>query len=221
MIPETIGALLAFLGLVAPGLVYQLLRERSRASVAETAFREASRVALVSLVLTLATFGVLAVARLIKPTWIADPGRWLRQGNSYFVDNYGLVVRTGVIAITIACLFALAADWIVRQLAPGQGKVSKTSVWFKVLRTDRPKNKVPWIHVHLKSGVDYWGFVGYYSAEMSQLDRELSVTGPDLQYRAMVGGEKRNLDNNWKAVVIPAHEIEYMRVQYLPKKGSR
>lgn len=49
MTPQTMGALAAFLALVAPGIVFELRRERRRARRAETAFREAARVALGSL----------------------------------------------------------------------------------------------------------------------------------------------------------------------------
>src|SRR4051794_36503051 len=114
MIPETVGALLAFLGLIAPGLIYQLRRETRRASITETAFREASRVALVSLGLTTAALAAVAIVRAVEPAWIADPGVWLRQGNEYFVAHYRLVLRTAIIVVGLACSLALLADWIVR-----------------------------------------------------------------------------------------------------------
>lgn len=215
MIPDTIGALLAFLGLVAPGLLYQMRRETRRAAIADTAFREASRVALTSLVFTVAGFGVLSIVRAARSGWVADPTAWLRQGHAYFVDHYRLVLQTAVIEVGCACLLAVIADAVVRRVVPGQGEVSKTSVWFQVLRADRPAGKVPWLHVHLKTGADYWGFVGYYSAEMAQLDREISLKGPDLQHRATATAEKKRLDD-WDAVVISASEIEYLRVQYVP-----
>ena len=49
MAPDTLGALLAFLVFVAPGLCFELLRERRRPALEQTAFREASRIALTSL----------------------------------------------------------------------------------------------------------------------------------------------------------------------------
>lgn len=221
MIPETIGAFLAFLALVAPGLVYQLRRESVRASVAETAFREASRVALVSFVLSAAALAALAVVRLIHPAWMPDPGEWLRSGNSYVVRHYRLVVRTAVLAVATSCLLALAADLVQRRFGSAHGNVSKTSIWFRVLRDERPPHRVPWVHLHLKSGADYWGFVGYYSAEMPQLDREISITGPGLQYRASQGAATVELDGDWHTVMIAASEIEYAKVTYLPEQAAR
>ena len=217
MIPDTLGALLAFLGLVAPGLVYQLRREKTRASLTESSFREASRVALVSLSATLTALGVLALLRSAEPTWMPDVGAWLRHGNSYFVDHYRLVFRTALVEVALACALAAAAAWGLGEFSGTQGHVSKRSIWFAVLRSDRPSGKVPWVHVHLKSGADYWGFVGYYSAEMAQLDREISLIGPDLQYRAPNTDAVRQLDANWETVIIAAADVEYIKVNYLPE----
>lgn len=218
MIPETIGAFLGFLGLIAPGLVYQLRRETSRATDPETSFREASRVGLVSLALSIIALSVLAIVLGTHPAWMPDPGAWLRTGEGYFVAHYRLVVRAALVEVALACGLALLADQVVRWISPGQGQVSKTSVWFRVLRVERPRGKVPWAHVHLKSGADYYGFVGWYSAETAQADREMSLIGPDLQYRAAGAQDARTLSPGWQCVVVAATEIEYMKVDYLPAK---
>jgi hypothetical protein len=217
MIPETIGALLAFLGLVAPGLVYLLRRESRQAGVAETAFREASHVALLSLALTAAATAILALVHECRPEWFVDMGAWFRAGNAYVPAHYRLVIRMAVIEVILACLLALLADWLVRRFRPGQGQVSKTSVWFQVLRVSRPAGQVPWVHAHLKSGADFWGFVGHYSAEQEQADREISLTGKDLKYRAPGETAVKTIDGDWRTVVIPAREIEYLKVDYVKK----
>jgi hypothetical protein len=59
VVPQTIGALASFLALVAPGIVFELLRERRRAGARESAFHEASRVAVSSLAFTLAATMIL------------------------------------------------------------------------------------------------------------------------------------------------------------------
>ena len=72
MIPTNWLTVVLFLVLVAPGLLFDLLSERRRASVTESAFREASRVILASLIFDLFAFAVLAVIQTVKPRWIPD-----------------------------------------------------------------------------------------------------------------------------------------------------
>ncbi|MBV9487202.1 MAG: hypothetical protein JO246_14225 [Frankiaceae bacterium] len=140
----------------------------------------------------------------------------LQQGNAYFVQHYRLVFRAGLIELAISTVLAAVAAFGMSKLGQNAGQVSKRSVWFAVLRSDRPSGQVPWVHVHLKSGADFWGFVGYYSAEMPQIDRELSLVGPDLQFREKGDGDIKPLDDNWKSVIIAASEVEYLKVNYVP-----
>lgn len=217
MIPETIGALLAFLGLVAPGLVFQLAREKSRSTLTETSFREASRVALASLGISGTSTALLALVRAVHPNWMPDPGSWLTDGDAYFASHYRLVLRALLLEVVLACALAAGIAWCIARSDKSPGEVSKRSVWFTVLRTNRPKGKVPWVNLHLKSGGDYWGFVGHYTSDMPQVDREISLIGPDLQYRAPGARTIKKLDANWETVVIAASEIEYMKVNYEPE----
>jgi hypothetical protein len=217
VIPETVGALVAFLGLIAPGLVFQLRRESRQAALKETPFREASHVALWSFGLSSAAFGALALLRWIKPGWMPDAGEWLRSGNVYFVDHYRLVIRAAVIHVGVACSLAVLLDHLIRKMRPGQGTVSKTSVWFQVLRADRPAGTVPWVHIRLKDQGDFWGYVGYYSAEQAQEDRELSIIGPHLSFRAPGTTDVVEYSaDEWASVVVPAREIAYLKVEYRP-----
>jgi hypothetical protein len=62
VIPQTILSLVAFLFLVAPGILFELRRERRRPGRKETAFREAARTALASLLFSVAAVLVLLVA---------------------------------------------------------------------------------------------------------------------------------------------------------------
>ena len=78
MVPETTGALLAFLGLIAPGLVYTLLRERRRPPEKMSAFREASRAALTSLGFIVVSLAVL-VPLSLAGDWLPDIQQWLED----------------------------------------------------------------------------------------------------------------------------------------------
>src|SRR6476620_7509987 len=83
MIPETLGAILVFLAFIAPGLSFELLRERRRPSIEETAFREASRIALTSVLFSGCALVLLGVIRAVHTSWLVDPGAWLVGGNAY------------------------------------------------------------------------------------------------------------------------------------------
>jgi Family of unknown function (DUF6338) len=84
MIPETFAALYAFLGLVAPGLIYQILREKRRPAVDETAFREASRIALTSLVFTTVATLLMTLLGVVAPGLFPDIAAWITTGKTYF-----------------------------------------------------------------------------------------------------------------------------------------
>jgi hypothetical protein len=146
---------LSFLGLVAPGLVFQLLRERRRALRSETAFREASRVALTSFLFTSMSLTILAAVRALWPPAAPDVGRWLREGTHYFTVEYSLVVRTLLIEVAVACLLAVFADWLLKGRA--HGRIVGSSIWFLLLRRERPKGKIPWLHLRLNEGTDFFG----------------------------------------------------------------
>lgn len=92
MIPEGFATFLTFLGLVAPGLVYQLVLERRQPRRGETTFREASRIALTSLAFTVTSLLALAIAqRFFAPArWLVDipaliEGRWTYVGKNVLV----------------------------------------------------------------------------------------------------------------------------------------
>lgn len=62
MIPQTVGALIGFLIFIAPGVLWELLRERHRPPLDGSTFREAARVALMSVVLSGLAIAVVAGA---------------------------------------------------------------------------------------------------------------------------------------------------------------
>jgi uncharacterized membrane protein YdfJ with MMPL/SSD domain len=70
LVPTTWLALLFFVLLVAPGLLYDLLAERYRAKAGESVFREISRTVLASLIISTLSFSILLAIRLMRPAWM-------------------------------------------------------------------------------------------------------------------------------------------------------
>lgn len=94
MIPETIGAVVGFLIFIAPGVLWELLRERVRPPMDGSPFREASRVALMSVVLSGSAVVVVAGARALWPPLLLDPGALIRDGGQYVGQEYARIAWT-------------------------------------------------------------------------------------------------------------------------------
>lgn len=212
MIPETLGAFLAFLGLVAPGLAFQLLRERRRPSIEETAFREATRIALTSLVFTVAALGVLALLHSGGALLVPDAAEWMRRGNAYLHDNLGLVSRTLLLELVIALGLVAFVDWILRRSAPG--RIVPGSIWFQLFRQRCPDGATPWLHVKLEDDTEVWGYVGDYTPDQKLDNRELTIIGPKLQYRRGDGTVNEPLDS-WSSISVRGATITWMKVTYV------
>lgn len=212
MIPETLGALLAFGAFIVPGLAFELLRERRRPVIEETAFREASRIALTSILFTSAAVVVVSGIRAVNSTWIIDPAQWLREGQAYPQNNLFLVAATLILVMAVSTLFALVVDWFFRRSVPG--RIVPGSIWYSVFRHHRPEGAKPWVHLRLSDDTEVWGFAGDYTPDHSLENRELLVEGPKLQYRRK-GKDVNTLLTNWSFLSVRGDEITWMKVQYV------
>jgi Family of unknown function (DUF6338) len=217
MVPDTLGAVLAFLGLVAPGVAFELLRERRRPTIEETAFREASRIALTSLVFTLGAGAILLLAYLAGAPFIADPAAWLRNGTAYALDNLGLVSFTMLLQVSLALALAVLADWVFRRSAPGH--VVPGSIWFQLFRNRRPDGATPWVHLRLTDETEIWGYADDYTPEQKLDNRELTLVGPGLQYRRKGATGNQELDR-WAAICVRGDQITWLKVMYVSNDSS-
>lgn len=224
MVPQTIGALASFLALVAPGIVFELLRERRRAGGRETVFREASRVALSSLAFTVASTAILLAVHAATSKWFG----WkvfvdlqaLVAKPDYAKQNVALIAYSAVAELALACLLALAVDLVLARRRQQTSSVGRQSAWVRVFREDRPKNAVCWVHVMLEDGSSFFGFLRSYDAAGDPDKREIVLEGVKLTYVGVPvsGGEDvqtKVIGQDWERVVIPSARIKYLRVQYL------
>ena len=217
MIPETVGALYAFLGLITPGLVYQLLRERARPALDERAFREASRIALTSAVLTTMSLSTLALLSLSKPEWFADAREWLTNGQSYVVANEALVARTVLFVVVLACIYAVLAHLIATFVASRQKtRIVKTDVWYQLFVEDVPSDRVPWVFLRMKDGTRLWGHVDFFTVGKPIAGREMSLKGPKLGVKDPAADAIKT-EEYWRRISVRASEIALMKVTYEPK----
>ncbi|QFZ16888.1 DUF6338 family protein [Saccharothrix syringae] len=218
--PQTLGALLSFLALVAPGIVFELLRERRRAGYQETPFREASRVALGSLVFTLLSCGLLVAANaLLRADVLVDLDRLVAGGAAYARANLFPITFSVVSELALACALATLTDLLLARRRREVNSVDQQTAWRQVFRRDRPPNTLPWVHVQLTDGTSFFGFLRSHTTSGVQEERELVLQGTGMVYagKAPNGSDEHVEDvigERWARVVIPATQIRYLRVQY-------
>ena len=214
MVPEGVATLYAFLGLVTPGLVYQLLRERARPALEETSFREASRVALTSGVLTTLAIGTLV---LLQPNWLVDWREWLRQGDEYVKANPELVAWSVLAAVVLACIYALLTNIIAGVLSRfGKTPIENSDVWYQLLVDDVPKGTVPWVGIKTDKDVWLWGHVDFFTVGKSLDDREISLKGPGLAVQD-TGSADPHVESYWQRISVKASEVRLLKVAYEPR----
>lgn len=224
MIPQTMGALAAFLALVAPGIVFELRRERRRARRAETAFREAARVALGSLVFTMSSVLVLTASQAVSGGKLfLDAEAWLSAGDAYARQHLTLIVLTFAVELALACGLAVAFDLVLGRYGRERASVRQWSAWMEALRLDRPSGTRPWLHVVLDDGSSFFGYLRSYTPSGPMAERELVLEGESLTYQGKpLGGgtefEKKVIGDTWHRVVLAGSKITYVRVCYIHRK---
>lgn len=212
MIPNTFGGLLAFLGLVAPGITFYLVLERRSPHQESSAFREISTVALASLVFTLAAVGCLLLLHSVAPAAVPDISNWIRQGNRYFADHPSTVLLGLALDVIVACAFGAGCAWLATRKS--EADISNVGAWYRVLRQERPRGTRPWLHIRLDDETEFWGYLRHYTPDDSADVREIVLGGTTLAWRRKEDRARSSIGDNWDAICINADRIQYIRVIY-------
>lgn len=179
---SSLAALIGFLLLSAPGLVYEAVREKCRPAIEHTPLREAGRVTLASIVSTGTAAALLALVRL-QFTWMfPDPAEWATSA-TYRQGNWLLGARTVVIGVALACSLAALAAWLLHRKA---ARMRPDPVAWLATHEVKPKPSRISAHVKLISGVVYTGILrgidysGDPGARTVALDEPLLLDGVPL-----------------------------------------
>lgn len=220
MPPNSWVAAVLFIGMVAPGLLFDQLSESRRALPSESTFREASRVVLSSVIFTGIPITLIGAIRgIFSPTWLPDPGQYWRGGSNYFRDHYQLPLYTSLTVIVSAFLLAYAANFALTRLEDA-ARIVRRSAWNQVFSRDCPKDREPLARVRLDDGSAYEGFIRATSPDVETSDRELILEGPCL--RSKTGDNKFTLiPNQWERVVLKNSDIKSITVAYWNKDQLR
>jgi hypothetical protein len=209
--PSSWLALLLFFVVIAPGLLFDLLSERRRAGLTESAFREVSRVILSSLVFSGFAISVLVAVRVVRPAWIPDPRRLLQHGN-YFSDNYGLVSRALAIEVVIALIAACFTHLIISH-RQGGASIRQVSAWTQVFKREKPPCHDAYVRVRLNNGTTYYGTVANFTAGPDAEGRELILAEP-LYAKPNMADRPSPIPGVYQRVVISGDAIEVLSVEY-------
>lgn len=217
MTPDGWSTALAFLLFVAPGIVFDLLSRHRRTEVDESSFREASRVALSSLVFSLpaSALVVLVSTQLDRVTRAAHR---LASGNAVLISADGLVILLVMLAeLALACLFAVITHLALRASAKSSD-IELISAWTRVFRRDCPAGHDAYVRVKLTSGSVWTGRVVGSSPDLELDNREL-VLAPPLTSRGPTG-DLTPLAPEYHRVVLTGGEIASLAVQYRRSRSA-
>lgn len=164
MTPDGWSAALAFLLFVAPGIVFDLLSRRREPEANESAFREASRVALSSLVFSLPALAVVVLVstRVHRVTRVAHR---VASGDVVLFSVVGFIILVVMLVeLALACLFAYVTHRVLMH-SSDSSDIDRISAWKKAFRHDRPADHEVHVRAKLKCGSVWTGRVVSYTPD--------------------------------------------------------
>lgn len=216
MIPGTTGAIVGFLFFVAPGLVWELGRERKRPALEGSTFREISRVALMSVVFTVSAIGVLALVRTAWPEALVDVEQWIRRPRSYERQNLDKIAWSAVAELVIACALAWAFSGFPMPWKRGNraAMVAAPVTW--TVLSDGVKDCVPFVSARCTDGATYTGRC--LGVDVTGENRYMALCPPITVARG--GRDPAALDSDWKRLLLPVEDVRVLTVKWVPAAGA-
>lgn len=178
MIPTGVATVVAFFFFVAPGLLAEILLDRYRPNRTDTAFREASRVVLIS-----APFSIVGsvlvycfVWWFVNPHWTNLLDTWAVAGKPPSGEAVLVLIGMAVAEVVMACFLAWqASDIWGDSLYPGS-TISPENPW-KLAMTPE-EGFVTIATVTLSDGSQYQGKVATISSDLAWANREITLQPP-------------------------------------------
>lgn len=208
MIPSTLAAVVAFLLLLAPGIVWELQRARYLPSVKETALIEASRIVLASM-----TASLVAAVPLLPFLWVplyemalnADGD--LSAAPAAVVPYMGGALAHSLMACGLVLVFC-AFKW------PGKAPMVSMPVWHLALEKWRPSGSLdPRLVVELLDGTVWRGALLAFDAGPEDNQRCIAL-GQPLTRRHVEEDGFKPIQERRHAVILAETQIKSIQVSY-------
>ncbi|MGP3917699.1 DUF6338 family protein [Nonomuraea sp. 10N515B] len=212
--PTSLSALLLFVVLQLPGLVYVLVWERKAPHRRPSAFRETAQVVFGSVLAELAVLALFFAVHAVVPAATPDVDRLVREGSKYAISHWVSLTWWGIALLTAATLLAAAAAW----WTAARPHPSTQSAWFHLF-ADRPQRmageygKLPEARVCclLDDGSQMEGKLAWFSRLSSDVtDRDLILLAPLVRWDE-TGGEQALTSH---AVCLSARSVRAVQVRY-------
>lgn len=214
MTPEGWGSALTFLLFVAPGIVFDLLSRSRRVGADESAFREVSRVALSSLLLSLFAAAPVGLIASQLPL-VMQAARAAEAGDVIWLSGEGAALLGVALAqLAVSCALAYGLHSFLKRFGHGQHIVPE-SQWSRVFRRDCPPGHDIYVRAKMNGGAVWTGRLLGFSPDLEVDHRELvlgqpmRMRGPDRKKDSLV-----EVPTDYQRVVLRGTEIASFTVQY-------
>lgn len=229
--PSTVLGLVLFLCFITPGLIFELLRERSRPARQYSVLRETSVVVVASVSFTVPAVLLLLLIRSyinrrspdLENRWFPHFYALARAPAQYSASHLTQVVFFILATIALAGLLALVADQTLCQVYPSSGEVRNNPLLFDVLDGPyRPANAKSVIAaVELKNGAIIHGAI---LGHESKTDQTLAWLA--LRRHSQIDYAIRKPDGNlvdippqWRYILIPGDEVHTINASFSAKEN--
>jgi hypothetical protein len=212
MVPSTVTAVVVFLLLVTPGLVFELLWQRTRPRRDESTFVEVSRVVLTGVVFTGGAAVTLVVLEAAASGSAIDVVDLLRDGSQYVTEHPAHVLRSVVAVVVLAVLYGVAGHDL---LTPASTRrIAHETAWHTAFSRMAAPGVRPYLSVQLKDGTTITGYSAAYSTEPDPAKRDLLLSAP-LAIRSPGESEAHQLDVSWQVMAVSGAEISTIAAAYV------
>lgn len=194
---------------MAPGIVFEVLRERRLPQEERTALREGATVALASVVLSLAALGLLAGLRAVAPSTMPDLGAWIDHPHDYLVKHYALVSGAVLAEVALAIALAFLGAAISTRKYRETRILPRDTLWW-VFHEAEP-GTVPWVSVIATDGMTFDGPLRTQESSGDRSNRYF-VIGPPLKLGKP--GAQQVAAPGSDRVVMPLDSVDRFYVRY-------
>lgn len=209
MLPVTVVGLVVLLALV-PGWLYLRLVNAVRAPSAQSGpLHQTLEVAAVGAMTTgISAFVLLLVPHRFVPFMI-NVEAWAVSGDAYVRERLRELAYTVVLVLALALLIAYC---LYRLRRPSEFR-NYGNVWVHSIG-ERPKDRVPFIGLHLHDGRLAEGPLHSYTLEDSDGSRDIALARP-IRITERDGSTPRPLPH-LDRLVVPGNQIAYITVIHVP-----